>query len=114
MSSRRFTTLVCLQISKIPQKSVFTSVRGHITAVHRSSNSSDESININLLSSDGTSVKTLFQNLGFASCLPNKSSTSGGSQIDCCFANNCGRAKSWIYESYYSYHKPICFVWQRQ
>lgn len=36
-------------------------------------------------------------------------STDGNSHIDVSFSNY-NDAESWYYESYYSYHKPICTV----
>ena len=70
-------------------------------------------ININLFSSDGFAVKQLYQEFGFHSLVPNnRSSTNGHTQIDCCFCNFTSQnVKSWFYESYYSYHKPMCVVW---
>lgn len=37
-------------------------------------------------------------------------STNGGTHIDICFSD-LDYLICWFYESYYSYHKPICIAW---
>jgi exonuclease III len=39
-------------------------------------------------------------------------STDGGTHIDCCFSD-ISVVEAWYYETYYSYHKAICFVWPK-
>lgn len=68
--------------------------------------------NLNLSKSENE-IATLFQRKGLCSCLSyNFASTDGGTIIDYCFSNLDG-LNAWYYESYYSYHKPICVTWNR-
>jgi hypothetical protein len=70
--------------------------------------------NINLKESEGKKLSDVFQEFKLTSKLnTHYPTTNGGSHIDCCFSNHEG-VEAWIYESYYSYHKPICIVWPRQ
>jgi hypothetical protein len=70
--------------------------------------------NINLKESEGKQLSALFQEFELTSTLNiHHPTTNGGSHIDCCFSNH-EDVEAWIYESYYSYHKPICIVWPRQ
>lgn len=40
--------------------------------------------------------------------------TDYATHIDSCFSNfKDNEINAWIYESYYSYHKPLCVVWRR-
>ena len=70
-------------------------------------------ININLQASEGKSILHLFRQYNLKSSLDIKlPSTDYATHIDCCFSNMSG-LKSWFYESYYSYHKPICVIWPK-
>lgn len=68
-------------------------------------------VNIDLNKPEAAALLKVFESCGFQSMLPLQcSTTNGGSQIDCCFKNFDGPT-AWIYESYFSYHKPICITW---
>jgi hypothetical protein len=70
-------------------------------------------INIDLQKPEGHHVLKLFRERGLESKLDiEKPSTDGGSHIDICFSN-VDTLQAWFYESYYSYHKPICVVWPK-
>lgn len=70
-------------------------------------------ININLKENAGTTIRTLFESRGLQSKLNlTEPSTDGDTHIDCCFSN-VNQLQAWFYESYYSYHKPICVVWPK-
>jgi hypothetical protein len=70
--------------------------------------------NINLKESEGKKLSEVFEEYGMTSKLNIRHpTTNGGSHIDCCFSNGPD-VEAWLYESYYSYHKPICIVWPRQ
>jgi hypothetical protein len=70
-------------------------------------------ININLQKPEGQNILELFRSRKLKSKLNiNHSSTDGGSHIDICFSN-VNDIEAWFYESYYSYHKPICMVWPK-
>jgi hypothetical protein len=70
-------------------------------------------ININLQQPEGRRVLSLFMEFHFHSNLNiAQASTDGGTHIDCCFSN-ADEVEAWFYESYYSYHKPICIVWPK-
>lgn len=66
--------------------------------------------NMNLHDSIGNSLLNSFRKYGFECKLDLKSSsTDGGSNLDAAFAN-FNMQDAWYFESYYSYHKPICIV----
>lgn len=67
--------------------------------------------NINFNTPEGQSVIQMFSKYSLESKLPfTMPSTNLGSTIDCCFSN-VPNLRAWYYESYYSYHKPICVKW---
>jgi len=69
--------------------------------------------NINLQNPEGKKLIGLFEEFEMDPKLNiQQATTNGGSHIDCCFSNS-QNIISWVYESYFSYHKPICIVWPR-
>jgi len=69
--------------------------------------------NINILAKEGAGLVKIFHDYQLKSSLsPRTSSTDGGSHIDCCFTN-ISDLTAWFYESYFSYHKPICITWYK-
>jgi len=67
--------------------------------------------NINLQGPEGKRLIEMFGEYGLTSKLQlTDISTDGGTLIDGCFSNK-EDVKATFYESYYSYHKPICIVW---
>lgn len=66
---------------------------------------------INLdLKNDGTTFLNLMKNFQLTSKLDiQESSTNHGTHIDICFSN-VENLEAWYYETYYSYHKPICII----
>jgi len=67
--------------------------------------------NINLKSPEGNKLTELFQRYGlFSALVIGTPSTNQDTQIDLCFTNH-PNVIAWYYESYYSYHKPICITW---
>jgi len=69
--------------------------------------------NINLQIEDGKKLIGMFAEFDMVPKLNiQQATTNGGTHIDCCFSNS-QNVTSWVYESYYSYHKPICIVWPR-
>jgi hypothetical protein len=70
-------------------------------------------MNIDLKKNEGKKLIDLFYSFNLISKLNiQATSTDGGSHIDCCFSN-VNNLEAWFYESYYSYHKPICMVWKK-
>ncbi len=68
-------------------------------------------ININLAVQDGKKLTDLFEKFDYTTKINIKTPTHNqGSHIDICFSNSID-VTAWIYESYYSDHKPICVVW---
>jgi len=70
-------------------------------------------INIDLQKKDGEKLQKRLQELNYK-CIVDVSncSTDGGTHIDVCFAN-FQMIEAWFFESYYSYHKPICITWPK-
>jgi hypothetical protein len=69
-------------------------------------------ININMQKPEGENVLKIFQKHNYDSKLNLESpSTDGGTHIDVCFSN-VPHLEAWFYESYFSYHKPICITWK--
>jgi len=69
--------------------------------------------NVCLYKPEAAGLLKVLELCGSHSMLPSHcSTTNGGSQFDCCF-KNFDEPKAWIYESYYSYHKPICITWSQ-
>ena len=67
-------------------------------------------ININLQEESGQQFRQLMQSLNLESKLNFQDPTTDyGTHIDCCFSNVPG-LEAWLYESYFSYHKPICMI----
>lgn len=70
-------------------------------------------INLNLSDEKNEDVITIFAEHGFTSQLNRLiPSTNGGTHIDICFSD-ADYVSSWFYESYCSYHKPICVTWPK-
>jgi len=70
-------------------------------------------ININMMSEEGKQVQLLFNKFNLETRFNyNLPTTDGGTHIDVCFSN-CHYLNAWHYESYWSYHKAICFSWPR-
>lgn len=67
-------------------------------------------INLNLMDEQHQDIIEMFNEQGLTMQLNMEPSTNGGSHIDICFSD-VEYLSSWFYESYYSYHKPICVVW---
>jgi hypothetical protein len=67
-------------------------------------------MNINFASEDSLTYKQDFKRYGFAQTTPPEASTDGNTCIDVCYSNIVG-ISAWNYESYFSYHKPICLTW---
>jgi len=71
-------------------------------------------INIDLKKKDGENIRKRLLDLNFKCIIDaTNCSTDGGSRIDVCFAN-FKFIEAWFYESYYSYHKPICIIWPKK
>lgn len=68
-------------------------------------------INIDLLNELNRNVCQLFEKYNFRSQLSRNPSTNLATQIDCCFTNF--EVTSWLYETYYSYHKSICIIFPK-
>ncbi|XP_035700553.1 uncharacterized protein LOC118433080 [Folsomia candida] len=66
--------------------------------------------NLNFLAQDGCQMKQIFYSMGLRLITPAEYSTDGNTSIDACFSNIQG-VSAWFYESYCSYHKPICVTW---
>lgn len=66
--------------------------------------------NLNFLTQDGCQMRQIFSSMGFRLITPLESSTDGNTSIDACLSNVNG-VSAWFYESYFSYHKPICVTW---
>ncbi len=70
-------------------------------------------INLDLSDEKNADIIDIFAEYGFTSQLNRMdSSTNGGTHIDVCFSD-VDYLSSWFYESYYSYHKPICVAWPK-
>lgn len=70
-------------------------------------------INLDLSSSQNTDIVELFAQFGLHSQLNlTDSSTNLNTHLDICFSD-VPYLTCWYYESYYSYHKPICVVWPK-
>jgi hypothetical protein len=68
--------------------------------------------NINFLDKESVYYKKMFKDFGFAQNTPLEASTDGNTSIDVCFSNIVGMEASY-YESYFSYHKPVCISWPK-
>jgi len=67
-------------------------------------------INIDLKVKEGAAFLDLMYSMKYVSVLGrNEITTNGGTHLDICFSNVNG-VDSWVYESLYSYHKPICII----
>ncbi|OXA54149.1 ATP-dependent DNA helicase PIF1 [Folsomia candida] len=66
--------------------------------------------NLNFMTQDGFQMKQIFTKMGLRLITPIENSTDGNTSIDACFSNLYG-VSAWFYESYFSYHKPICVTW---
>lgn len=68
-------------------------------------------LNIDLIRNPNVNLKQFFENLGFHNLLPSVASTTDyGTYIDLCFSNYL-EANSFIYETFYSFHKGLCIYW---
>lgn len=68
--------------------------------------------NLDLLSTEGGKLRSVFQKCGFQLCQTSEATTDGNSMLDLAFTN-FNEARAWSYESYFSYHKPICIIWPK-
>lgn len=66
-------------------------------------------ININLQEDGEQFVELLRSNNLMSKLRLQDPTTDYGTHIDCCFSNIDGLVV-WMYESYFSYHKPICMA----
>ncbi|ODM94679.1 ATP-dependent DNA helicase PIF1 [Orchesella cincta] len=67
-------------------------------------------ININVLDGQSSAFMEVMKKFGMSSVLNLQEYTTNGlTNIDVCFTNLIG-VSGWIYESLYSYHKPLCIL----
>ena len=72
----------------------------------------DINIDSNAVQNGMKKLRNKLENRGLYSILPaNEASTDSGSQIDVCFSNMT-TINAWYYESVFSYHKPICMLYE--
>lgn len=70
-------------------------------------------VNMDLSKKQGEYLVKIFERYGLVSKLPlNCQTTNLGSVLDVCFSDK-GDCHATVYESYYSYHKPILVTWSK-
>ena len=70
-------------------------------------------INLDLSKDEHSDIVHQFNAAGLSSMLNLKAtSTNLDSHIDVCFSDK-RNLDCWYYESYCSYHKPICIIWPK-
>jgi nucleoside-triphosphatase THEP1 len=114
----KLDTVILLMTYRSPKSKIqdfIDQLQGHLTTLkaHKNPTILFGDFNIDLNQKAGSNIRDICINYGLKSCLPPSCSTTDGkTQIDGCFSN-LKYMEVWLYESVFSYHKPICITWRK-